>query len=171
LTYALRLAAIRARTKRPIREEIESAALLGLTLAARRWDSRRLSPKTGKPVIFSTYMVHAVTSAINREIATQRAAIARRTCAPDELEFDDDGKLTGARRAGKPYQLAAEREDEAIILAAIGQLRPVHQAILHARIDGATFREIGDQIGRTKQGAQQIMATAQRRLTKLLAAS
>jgi RNA polymerase sigma factor (sigma-70 family) len=76
-------------------EDAFQAGVIGAIKAAQLWDPERLAPRTGKPVKFVTYMVHAVNQNIFR--AADNAALIR---VPTHLTSNVDKSLSGGPQHG-----------------------------------------------------------------------
>jgi len=128
------------------RDDLEGAALLGLTRAALRYDPAR-------GFKFSTYATIGVINGVRSWLREMRLADRPlRAMATATMEYDErrDSRAVCDARPWEDAEDAAALVD--LAMAAVG---PVGREILRCRADGVTFREIAQRLGCTPQAVQQ----------------
>jgi RNA polymerase sigma factor (sigma-70 family) len=114
--------------------DAESAAWLGLLLAARRWDSER-------GVKFNTYATWAIYNDIGTALKKNENRRARDAGENGQIDAED-------LRTPSPLHAAATAENAALVNDALGRIDRRRAAILQMRFhQGLNFEEIGARLG------------------------
>lgn len=151
---------------------LEEAALLGLYAAARQWDTRYRSPKTGKGVQFNTYATWSIRSWMVRCIEDElKAGVMHRperrvaghvvsvryhvrlSDCPEDMQH----LAMVDERAADPFDVSLAVEHGEILRKALARLYPSQRQVLELRFyGGKSVKEIAGMMGRTDARVRQI---------------
>jgi len=156
--------------------EIRSAGFLALVEAAERYDAKKLSPRTGKPVKFKTC---ALAWLWGRMVSERSRLGDRRDLQMPAVVDTLSGVISPADVfAADPTpgaeQVVSDREDRAQIAAALAALPPKWRFIVERRFglgkrEPMSLAEIGEAMGVCKERVRQIDRQAIARLAAMLA--
>jgi RNA polymerase sigma factor (sigma-70 family) len=144
------------------KEELAAEGMVVLLHAARLYDSKRISAKTGRPVCFKSYLVRSVVNRvrqyITREIRFKRAASS---IAPFEGELSD-------AKAFDPADTSAQKELLRHLDTKIAKLGLRRRRVLELTVmEGRTLADAGRALGTTTECVRQNRKMALTQLRKM----
>ncbi len=142
-------------------EDLLQEAMFGLLKAIREFDSKR-------DASFRTF----VEVCVRNRILSAVAAAARDKHAPlnHSVPMEEQPLLEKIHASG-PEELFLVKEEEAERLAALNRkLSPLEQRILSLYLHGFSYREIGEQVGRTDKSVDNAVQRIRRKVAEHLGA-
>jgi RNA polymerase sigma factor (sigma-70 family) len=152
----------------PDKDDAYQQALLGVMHAATKYDPGRINPKTAKPYTFQHFASHWVLAYMYRglymsahtsnsfsiEVLTKTANIKE-----DGGAWGDDMNFSQVLAVVPPRFTREENREEAEV--ALGRLPQRHRRVISMIAEGKLYREIGAELGITRQRVMQLAREAQ----------